>query len=62
VDGRRKLVGLSNDMEKAKVGSLDDMEVERIGSSDRACFGCGRHESAVRRWGTDVETMPDRAH
>jgi len=49
-------------MEKAKVGSLDDMEVERIGSSDRACFGCGRHESAVRRWGTDAETMPDRAH
>jgi hypothetical protein len=54
-------VGLSNDMEKVKVGSLDDMEVKRMGSSGRACFGCGRHESGVRWWGTDAETTLDRA-
>ncbi len=49
-------MGLSNDMEKAKVESQDDMEVERMGSSGRACFGRGRCESGVRWWGTDIET------
>jgi hypothetical protein len=61
VDGGWKLVGLSIDMEKAKVGSLDDMEVERMGSSDGACFGRGRCESGVRWWGTDADTTSNRA-
>ncbi len=54
-------MGLSIDMEKAKVGSLDDMEVERMGSSDGACFGRGRCESGVRWWGTDADTTSNRA-
>jgi hypothetical protein len=33
---RWKLVGLSDDMEKVKVGSPDDMEVERMGSNGMA--------------------------
>jgi hypothetical protein len=47
-----------DDMKKVKVGSLDDMEVERVRSSGEACFGCGRCESGVKWWGTNVETTP----
>jgi hypothetical protein len=62
VDGGHKLVDLFDDMKKVKVGSLDNLEVERVRSSGEACFGCGRHESGVKWWGTDVETTPNRAH
>ncbi len=54
-------MGLSNDMEKAKVASPDDMEVEWMGFSGKACFGRGRCESGVRWWGRDAETMLNRA-
>jgi len=61
VDGGRKLVGPSDDMEKVKVGSLDDMDIETIGPSGRACSRHGRHESGVRWWGTNAKTAPNRA-
>jgi hypothetical protein len=58
VHGGHKLVDPFDDMKKVKVGSLDDMEVERVRSSGEACFGCGRCESGVKWWGTNVETTP----
>jgi len=38
------------------------MDIASMGPNGEACFGLRRCESGVRWWGSDVETMPDRAH
>jgi hypothetical protein len=34
---------------------------KKMGSGGNACFGHGRRESGVKRWGMDVETTSNKS-